>query len=220
MLSRDAKVGLAAVAVAAALMGFVVSRPSTFHVERSATIAAPAEVVFACIDTFTAWDEWSPWWTPSKDLWKKLEDPRSGVGARVQWDSEIGVRELAITDSVVNKRVAMDLLLPEPDSPARIAFVLAPDSGSTSLVWSVDGDIDLVGKVRGLLSDPSRVFVADLEEGLASLTAAAEADAAAATPRDQVCRHAAAIAKARAKAEADLARMIAEKVKKGDRPVY
>src|SRR5687767_2606295 len=37
------------------------TKPDTFRVERSATIAAPPEVIFPIVNDFHRWIEWSPW---------------------------------------------------------------------------------------------------------------------------------------------------------------
>jgi len=42
-------------------LGYVVSRPSTYAVERSASISAPPAVVFSQVADFGRWDAWSPW---------------------------------------------------------------------------------------------------------------------------------------------------------------
>ena len=55
--------GLAAI-LAVLVIGFVIVvavQPSTFRVERTATMAAPAEEIFAQVNDFHRWEDWSPW---------------------------------------------------------------------------------------------------------------------------------------------------------------
>ncbi len=40
---------------------FVATRPSHMHVERSATMKAPAELAYAQVADFHNWAMWSPW---------------------------------------------------------------------------------------------------------------------------------------------------------------
>ena len=48
-------------ALAAVFVIIVAMRPSAFRIVRSATIAAPPEVIFGQVDDFRAWQAWSPW---------------------------------------------------------------------------------------------------------------------------------------------------------------
>jgi hypothetical protein len=52
------------IAVVLLVVGFAVVvalQPSQFHVERTATIAAPPAAVFAHVDDLHKWEAWSPW---------------------------------------------------------------------------------------------------------------------------------------------------------------
>ena len=51
---------IAGVAIAALLV-YAAMRPGAFRLERSTVIAAPPEKVFALIDNFHHWSQWSPW---------------------------------------------------------------------------------------------------------------------------------------------------------------
>src|SRR5262249_31498349 len=43
------------------LVGVVAMQPTDFKIERKATIAAPPAEVFAQVNDFRKWDDWSPW---------------------------------------------------------------------------------------------------------------------------------------------------------------
>jgi len=62
-------------------LGFVAMRPETYHVERSASIAAPADVVFSHLDDFHAWAAWSPWEKLDPTMNKSFEGPARQVGS-------------------------------------------------------------------------------------------------------------------------------------------
>ena len=51
------KILIGVVVVIAAFFGFVIAQPSTYHVERSVQIAAPAEVVRPEISDFNQWGD-------------------------------------------------------------------------------------------------------------------------------------------------------------------
>jgi len=54
-------IGLIIVLAVAAILLLASTKPSSFRVERSTTIAAPPEKVAALIDDFHQWNAWSPW---------------------------------------------------------------------------------------------------------------------------------------------------------------
>lgn len=76
------------IAVAVAIIApavYVVTRPDTFRVERSATInASPAEV-FAYVNDFRRWTAWSPWEGLDPNLQRTYSDNSSGKGASYSW---------------------------------------------------------------------------------------------------------------------------------------
>src|SRR6202171_5398908 len=92
---------LIVVAVAvAAVLAYAASKPDTFMVRRSASIAAPPEKIFPMIDDLRAQSAWSPF---EKDPSMKRTHngaPR-GNGAGYAWDGnrQVGAGRIAITDS-------------------------------------------------------------------------------------------------------------------------
>ena len=51
-------IGIAVVVVGLVIV--VATRPPTFHVERSTTVSASPESVFAQVNDFHSWPNWSP----------------------------------------------------------------------------------------------------------------------------------------------------------------
>ena len=89
-----------AVAVAA-LLGIIALQPATFQIARSATIAAPAPTVFAQIDDFRNWQNWSPWEGIDSSMKRIYEGPTSGTGAAYAWagNRQIGEGRMTIIES-------------------------------------------------------------------------------------------------------------------------
>jgi hypothetical protein len=73
-----------AVAIAA-LLAIIALQPSAFHIARSATIPATAPAVFAQINDFRNWQNWSPWEGIDSSLKRIYEGPTSGTGAGYAW---------------------------------------------------------------------------------------------------------------------------------------
>ena len=90
--------------------------PDAYHVERSATVDAPAATVFAQIDDFSVWKEWSPWEKKDPGDEADVSTTPSGVGATYAWEGnkEVGKGKMTITDSRPGERVAEKLEFIEP----------------------------------------------------------------------------------------------------------
>ena len=52
-------IGIAALIVL--FIAVVAMQPADFKIVRSATVSAPAAIVFAQVNDFHKWDAWSPW---------------------------------------------------------------------------------------------------------------------------------------------------------------
>src|SRR5688572_12502187 len=76
-------IGLAVVVVA--FVGYAATRPTEYRVERTATLAAPAEIVFDQLSDFRKWAAWSPWEKLDPNMKKTFEGPARGVGATYSW---------------------------------------------------------------------------------------------------------------------------------------
>lgn len=54
-------IAIAAVAVVVAILIYTATRPDIFHVERSIIIKAPPEKIFALVNDFRLWNDWTPY---------------------------------------------------------------------------------------------------------------------------------------------------------------
>ena len=79
------KVGIGLLGALAVFSVVVATRPSHFHVERSAAVPAPPAAVFPLIDDFHRWPEWSPWEKMDPALQRSYSGPASGLGAGYAW---------------------------------------------------------------------------------------------------------------------------------------
>jgi uncharacterized protein YndB with AHSA1/START domain len=69
-----------AVAIAAVLI-LAATKPDTFRIERSTTINAPAEKIFAVLSDFHQWTNWSPWEHKDPALKRNYSGAERGKGA-------------------------------------------------------------------------------------------------------------------------------------------
>jgi hypothetical protein len=191
------KIILSVLAVAALLIiGLAIAiamQPNTFHIERSATMAAPPETVFAQVNDFHKWEAWSPWLKADPNAKTTYEGPAQGEGAIYRWagNAEVGEGSVTIAESRPPEyvRIRLHFLKPFEDT-AVTEFSLKPDGDKTTVTWSMDGQNNFMSKAFGLLvMDMEAMIGGKYEEGLASMKQIVEAapvevagDAPAATP--------------------------------------
>src|SRR5881227_3764315 len=79
----------------------VALQPSHYHIERAATVNAPAAIVFNQVNDFHKWDAWSPWAKLDSNMKQSYEGPPAGSGAMYSWigNSQVGEGRMTITDS-------------------------------------------------------------------------------------------------------------------------
>jgi uncharacterized protein YndB with AHSA1/START domain len=176
-MAMASKIALGIAAVLALLAVFVATRPSRFHVERSVTIAAPPESVFAHVDDFHAWADWSPWEKLDPGMKRTFRGAPSGVGATYAWsgNDKVGEGRMAIEKSEKPSLVSVRLEFLKPFSATNTAtFTFAGVAGGTKATWAMDGTNDFVAKAIHLVMDMDKLVGGDFERGLAALKAVAE----------------------------------------------
>ena len=84
--------------------------PSQFKVERTATIAAPAETVYALIANPREWKRWSVWNQRDPAMKLTYSGPSSGSGAKWVWESKSeGNGAMEFTESIAPERIGYTL---------------------------------------------------------------------------------------------------------------
>ncbi len=161
------------------LVAVVALQPSSFAIERSAVIEAPADVVYGHIASLRAMDAWSPWAKMDPRMQIRYEGPEAGVGARSSWEGpEMGKGRLTITATKPDREVEMKLEMLAPmQATNRILFTLAGAGTATDVTWRMEGSNGFVGKALALVMDMDEMVGGPFEQGLASLKLVAEADA-------------------------------------------
>jgi hypothetical protein len=175
------KIAIAVLVVVALLLVVVATRPSHFHVERSASIAAPAEVVFPFINDFHRWPTWSPWEKLDPGMKRDYSGAPAGTGAAYDWagNDDVGVGSMRITDSQAPARVAIALEFKQPWQASNTTlFSVAPEGNGARVTWGMDGENNFMLKAASLFMDMDEVVGKDFEAGLANLQRAAGAAAA------------------------------------------
>lgn len=171
------RLAIAVVAIIVVILVIGVLLPRTRHVERSVTIDAPVGVVFAQVNGFRHFNDWSPFVAVMPDATYAFEGPDFGVGAKMAWEvsgpkAETGGQTVVASSPYERVDVELDL---GKQGKAQSAFLLQPENGGTHLTWTFDTDFgfDIFGRYRGLLLD--RQLGPLYAQGLTNLKRIAEA---------------------------------------------
>ena len=145
--------------------------PSSVHVERSVTVAAPPDKVFAVLNDYKHFNRWSPWFGKDPDADYRTQGPATGVGAKFIWNSEVpevgsGSQEIIATQPGRSITVHLDF---GGQGTATSVFDIAPVPDGSRVTWQLDTAFgyDLIGRYLGLFFDG--MIGPDYEAGLANL---------------------------------------------------
>ena len=165
-------------AVLAIFLVVVAMQPSTFRIERSATMAAPAADVFAQVNDFHKWEAWSPWAKLDPAAKNTFDGPASGVGAGFAWEGndQVGVGRMTITESKPAERIAIKLEFLKPfASIAATEYTFKGDGKQTTMTWAMTGEKNFVSKMMCLFMNMDKMVGGQFETGLASIKGIVEA---------------------------------------------
>ncbi len=163
-------IGLAVVIVGI----IIVSRfqPDGYTVERSATIAAPPEVVFEHVNNFEKWQQFNAWGDSDPNAAYTYNETESGVGANFHWkgNSDMGEGRMTILERKPNEYVKVDLSFIEPFEGKAIAeFLLEPSEGGTKLTERTSSDHNFFSKIMCMFMDMDKMIGDKYEEGFARM---------------------------------------------------
>lgn len=173
-------------AVVAIGVAFVL--PGSAHVERSITIDRPASQVFAVVNSYRRFNDWSPWADRDPNAHYAVSGPVSGVGARQSWVGDpntVGSGSQQIVASTPNTSVTTQLDFGNRGQ-AEARFLLAAQGQGTKVTWTLDAQAPLaldgrlasnaIGRYVALFMD--RIVGPDYDAGLRKLKALVESFAA------------------------------------------
>lgn len=164
------------------LVAIVATRASTFHVERSMTIAAPATVPFSYVENFRAWSAWSPYDKLDPEMKRTYAGPASGVGATYSWagNAKAGSGTMTVLENDAPSRIVLRLEFTAPFQATNTAtFSFTPVPEGTKVTWAMDGKNSFFGKAAGLVMNMDTLIGTDFETGLANLKSISEKAAGA-----------------------------------------
>lgn len=165
-----------AVAIAVILI-LAATKPNEFRIQRSATINAPAEKIFAVLSDFHQWTHWSPWEHRDPNLKRTFDGAERGKGAIYGWEGNKNVgsgrMEILEANAPSKLRIKLDFFTPfEAHNSAE--FTLLPQGNVTNVHWLMRGPAPFLSKLMQVFMNFDKMIGKDFETGLASLKAHTE----------------------------------------------
>src|ERR1700675_2487209 len=138
MLKRGLIV-LVVVLIVLAIIGLLL--PRNIHVERSVNIERPASLIYATVNSFQLFPQWSPWQELDPHMHQTTEGARDGVGAKLVWsgNDKVGSGSDLITASTPNQSVATDVDFGKM-GVAKSTILLVPHGSAPRVTWTLGID--------------------------------------------------------------------------------
>ncbi|XXF81029.1 SRPBCC family protein [Myxococcaceae bacterium GXIMD 01537] len=190
------KIALALVVAVVGFGAFVASRPSKFRVERSLTMASPADLPFGLVNDFHGWHHWSPWEALDPKMQKTFDGPYAGPGSSYAWsgNKDVGKGKMVNLEAKPYESVRIQLEFIEPFPASNIStFTFKPEGENVTVTWAMEGENNFMSKLFGVFIDIDTMVGKDFDKGLATIKSLVEPEA---------IKRAAMAAKAKADAEA------------------
>ena len=170
------RLGIAFVVVLVLLLAIAYLLPGSSHVERSIVVERPRCNVFALVDGFGWFNDFSPWAQLDPDTRYSFEGPTRGVGAALSWESEhanvgSGRQETVLSTPCERVEQALDF---GQQGTAISFFTFEQEGPRTEVTWGFDSEHGLnpIARYLGLMLDDW--IGPEYEQGLASLKALSE----------------------------------------------
>ena len=181
MIKKILLYGIVAIVLIITIFCVVVAmQPAHYTVERSATINAPAPVVFAQVNDFHKWEAWSPWEKIDPNIKKEFSGAAAGNGAVYSWagNNDVGEGRMTITDSRPSDLIKIKLEFVKPFTATNATdFTFTPQGNQTNVKWTMSGENNFVAKAFSMFMNMDKMVGTDFEKGLGQLKTVSEAAA-------------------------------------------
>jgi len=169
---------LSLVAVIVVFLIVAATRPASFRVERSATLAASPAALFEQVNDLRKFTVWNPFMKLDPNVKNTFSGPDSGVGAVCSWEgnSDIGAGSCTIIESKPGELVRCRMDWKRPlEGTSTVDFTFKPEGDKTVVTWAMYGKNNFMGKVVSLFMDSEKMCGPQFEQGLVNLGAIAAA---------------------------------------------
>lgn len=150
------------------VIGFML--PSQWEAKAERSINAPANEIFALINTPKTWPTWSAW-TQEKypELQQSFSGPESGQGAKQRWHDGSMDGELTITNTQAPTKMNYDVAMNNGEFTMSCEINLAPKDAKTDTTWRCWGDVGTNPMGRIMMKMFKPMMEQDFADSLAGL---------------------------------------------------
>ena len=165
------KLLLGLVAIVIIILVAAAMQPSSFRVERSATIAATPQALFEQVNDHKKFDTWNPWSKMDPSAKNTYSGPPTGVGSACSWVGEkVGEGTATIIESEPGELVRQRMDWKKPmEGTSTVDFTFKPEGDKTVVTWAMYGENNFMGKLVSLFMDCESMCGPEFEKGLADL---------------------------------------------------
>jgi len=170
-------IAIVVVVLVAAVLGFALTKPDSFRVQRTTNIKASPEKIFPLINDLHSWSSWSPWEKLDPSMKRTNSGAAMGQGAVYEWEgnSKVGKGRMEITEVSPPTKVTIKLDFLKPIEGHNITeFTLEPQGDSTNVTWAMRGPSPFISKVFQVFISMDGMLGKEFETGLANMKSAAE----------------------------------------------
>jgi uncharacterized membrane protein len=156
------------------IVGFFL--PKSVSVERTTTINAGPEAVYALLNNMKSYDKWMTW-NQMDPAMKKVYGPQTaGVGAWYSWESDhrnVGKGKMTITESIPAQITTQMEFQGMDDDPATGVWKIKANGTNTDVTWQMQSNMGANPLYRwgGLFMD--KMVGSEFEKSLANINALA-----------------------------------------------
>ncbi len=164
------------VVVILAVLAYAATQPDSFRLERSISIKAPPEKVFAHLVDFKLWAAWSPWEKLDPGMKRTHSGAPSGKGAQYAWAGDkAGAGSMELLEATPASKVHIKLDFTKPfEAHNLVDFTLKPQGDNTQVTWAMYGPSNYMTKLIHIFFSMDKLVGKDFESGLADLKAVSE----------------------------------------------
>jgi hypothetical protein len=141
--------------------------PKTFDVQRSITIKAPAEKVFAEVNDFSNMDHWSPWKDYDPNAKATVEGMTDEPGYKYSWSSEnknVGNGSLTRITTDQNKSITNELYFADFKMKSTNYWNFENTDEGIKVTWGDKGELPFLFRFIGPMMEKG--MTPDFEKGL------------------------------------------------------
>lgn len=146
--------------------------PRSFSISASAILNATPAAVFAVVQDFARWNDWSPFFAEDPQVQFAIQGPNAGLGAVYTWNGKrSGKGRMEIVEVVPNERVVSKLEFFAPFKAVNETrwTIAATEQGATRFTWTMNGERPLFMALLGSLFGFDKRLKRTFEKGLAKL---------------------------------------------------